>query len=104
MPTVVLPILTDEVINGAADKVMGAHCSRTVSVVEDITPKFSSVPIMLHSTTTFNIIQPTVEPLTSTSGEMRESALYQVVNWICIGDCCSAFTSWSLSSDCGTID
>ena len=104
MLIVVLPILTDEVIKGAADKVMGVHCSRPASVVEGITPKLSSVPIMLHSIITCNITHLTVKSLTNTGGKISEVVLYQVVNWLCTDDCCGAFTSWSLSGDCGTID
>ena len=104
MPTIVLPVLTYEVIEGAANKVMRVNCSRPNFVVEDITQKRSPVPIMLHSAITCNITYPEVEPLTSTSGKMRESALYQVVNWLCIDDCCGTFTSWYLSGDWGTID
>ena len=79
IPTVVIPILTDDVIERDVDKVMGVYRSRPTFVAEDIAPKLSSDPIMLHSTITCNITHPTVEPLTSTSGEMRKATLYQVV-------------------------
>ena len=92
MPILILPIITNTVINGAADTIRGAPSFQPASSSVSNTPSLSSVPIMLHSTAPINMLYTTVEPLTNTSVKMRNVTEYQVVHWLCIDDVCSSFT------------
>ena len=80
IPTLVLLILTDTVINGAEDKVRATPSSQPASSSVSNTPSLSSVPIMLHSTPSINMIYTTVEPFTNTSVNMKNVTAYQVVD------------------------
>ena len=66
-------------------------------------PPLSSVPIMLHSSTSMNMKQTTVGPLTNKSAKMKNATAYHIVDWLCIDDVCGSFIHWSVSDECGTI-
>ena len=93
MPTLVLRILTDKIINGAADTVRGAQSSQLASSSVENTPSLLSVPMMLHSTSSINMIYTAVDPLANTSGKMKDVTTYQVVHWLCIDDVRGSFTN-----------
>ena len=80
LPTLALPILTNTIITRSTSQVVDSSCTSSCSPIEDITPRLSLVPIMMHSCTVYNAMyNPDIELSTNTSDKMKQMTSSQVI-------------------------
>ena len=99
-----LSILTCKMIDKAVVNVSMGQSSHQPSLNVIHPPYLSSVLIMLHSTTSVNMTQKIVGPLTNISAKMKNATACHVADWLCIDEVCGSFLNWSISDECGMID